>query len=37
LTNMDIARIMTYIYNIWGNKEGVIDANKVAVYLDQEN
>lgn len=37
LTNLEIARIMTYIYNIWGNKEGVIDANKVAEYLEQEN
>jgi len=37
LTNMDIAQIMTYIYNIWGNNEGVIDANKVAIYLDKEN
>ena len=37
LTNMDIARIMTYIYNIWGNNEGVIDANKVEYYLKKEN
>lgn len=37
LTNMEIARIMTYIYNIWGNEEGVIDANKVEYFLKQEN
>lgn len=37
LTNLEIARIMTYIYNIWGNNEGVIDANKVAKYLEQNN
>lgn len=37
LTNLEIARIMTYIYNIWGNNEGVIDANKVAEYLEQKN
>ena len=37
LTNMEIARIMTYIYNIWGNEEGVIDANKVEYFLNQEN
>lgn len=34
LTNMEIAQIMTYIYNIWGNKEGVIDANAVGKYLE---
>jgi cytochrome c551 len=37
LTNMDIARIMTYIYNIWGNNEGVIDANKIEYYLKGEH
>lgn len=37
LTNMEIARIMTYIYNIWGNEEGVIDANKVEYFLKQGN
>ncbi|MFD2202180.1 c-type cytochrome [Shivajiella indica] len=37
LTNMDIARIMTYIYNIWGNNEGVIDANTVESYLKSQN
>jgi cytochrome c551 len=33
LTNLEIARIMTYIYNIWDNQEGVIDANKVEEFL----
>ncbi|MBW3469989.1 c-type cytochrome [Arthrospiribacter ruber] len=35
LTNMEIAQIMTYIYNIWGNKEGLIDANTVGEYLQE--
>lgn len=35
LTNLEIAQIMTYIYNIWGSKEGVIDANMVGGYLQQ--
>lgn len=33
LTNLEIAQIMTYIYNIWGSKQGVIDANMVERYL----
>lgn len=33
LTNLEIARIMTYIYNIWGNKEGVIDATQIEEFL----
>jgi cytochrome c551 len=37
LTNMEIAQIMTYIYNIWGNKEGVIDANRVGDYLQEKS
>nr|WP_255742859.1 cytochrome c [Belliella calami] len=34
LTNMEIAQIVTYIYNIWGNEKGVIDGKKVAEYLE---
>jgi cytochrome c551 len=37
LTNLEIARILTYIYNIWGNQEGVIDANSVEKFLEQKN
>lgn len=37
LTNLEIARIMTYIYNIWGNQQGVIDANTVGKFLEQKN
>lgn len=37
LTNLEIARILTYIYNIWGNQEGVIDANSVGKFLEQKN
>ncbi|MFD2037228.1 c-type cytochrome [Belliella marina] len=33
LTNMEIAKIVTYIYNIWGNEAGVVDGNQVADYL----
>ncbi|KEO74423.1 c-type cytochrome [Anditalea andensis] len=33
LTNMEIAQITTYIYNIWGDHTGVIDANQVADFL----
>jgi cytochrome c551 len=33
LTNLEIAQIMTYLYNIWGSKQGVIDANAVGEYL----
>lgn len=33
LTNMEIAQIMTYIYNIWGNKEGVISSKDVDNFL----
>ena len=33
LTNMEIAQITTYIYNVWGNKSEVIDANEVANHL----
>lgn len=37
LTNLEIARILTYIFNIWGNQEGVIDANSVGEFLEQKN
>ncbi|SMD41489.1 Cytochrome c, mono-and diheme variants [Aquiflexum balticum DSM 16537] len=37
LTDMEIAQIVTYLYNIWGNKEGVIDANTVGEYLKTQN
>ncbi|WP_291778459.1 cytochrome c [Cecembia sp.] len=37
LTNLEIARIMTYIYNIWGNKEGVIDANQIEEFLKKKD
>lgn len=37
LTNMEIAQITTYIYNIWGNEEGIIDAKKVEKYLNEKN
>jgi cytochrome c551 len=33
LTNIEIAHIMTYLYNIWGSEKGVIDAGMVEVYL----
>ncbi len=29
LTNLEIAQIATYIYNVWGNDTGLIDANQV--------
>lgn len=35
LTNLEIAQIMTYLYNIWGSKQGVIDANMVGDYLQK--
>lgn len=35
LTNMEIAQITTYIYNVWGDHSGVIDANQVANYLKE--
>lgn len=33
LTNIEIAHIMTYLYNIWGSEKGVIDASMVEGYL----
>ncbi|MCH7403454.1 c-type cytochrome [Belliella kenyensis] len=35
LTNMEIAQITTYIYNIWGSSEGIIDSKKVNEYLKE--
>ncbi|MDN3669980.1 cytochrome c [Echinicola jeungdonensis] len=35
LTNLEIAEITTYIYNVFGQKEILIDANKVNQYLNQ--
>ncbi len=37
LTNMEISQIVTYLYNIWGSNEGVIDSKKVQNYLELEN
>ena len=36
LTNMEIAQITTYVYNVWGDHSGVIDANQVANYLKEK-
>jgi cytochrome c551 len=33
LTNIEIAHIMTYLYNIWGSEKGVINAGMVEGYL----
>jgi cytochrome c551 len=33
-TDLEIAQLATYLYNIWGASEGVIDANQVRRYLD---
>ncbi|TNF42559.1 MAG: c-type cytochrome [Cytophagales bacterium] len=33
LTPLEIAQITTYLYNIWGMKEGVISASDVEKYL----
>jgi mono/diheme cytochrome c family protein len=33
LTNIEIAHIMTYLYNIWGSEKGVIDASMVEGFL----
>ncbi|MCH7409107.1 cytochrome c [Belliella sp. DSM 111904] len=35
LTNMEIAQITTYIYNIWGSNEGIISSQSVADYLKE--
>ncbi len=34
LTDLEIAQLVTYLYNIWGSNRGVIDANQVRGYLD---
>lgn len=36
LTPSDISEIATYIYNVWGNKEGLISAEDVRRYLQGE-
>ena len=36
LTPPDIAEIATYIYNVWGNREGLISAGEVRKYLREE-
>lgn len=33
LTDLEIAQLMTYLYNIWGAEEGVIDASQVGKFL----
>jgi len=35
LTNIEIAKISTYLYNIWGAKKGVIDALQVEKFLSE--
>lgn len=36
LTNLEIAEILTYINNSWGNEYGFVDGKKVAEYLKQK-
>ncbi|NDE62301.1 MAG: cytochrome c [Cyclobacteriaceae bacterium] len=36
LSPLEIAQISTYLYNIWGNQEGVIDAPRVEAYLRKQ-
>jgi len=36
LTDLEIAQVVTYLYNIWGSKKGVIDANEVGEYLKEQ-
>jgi len=36
LTPLEISQISTYLYNIWGLKEGVISPNQVQEYLNEE-
>ncbi|MBS9524943.1 cytochrome c [Litoribacter alkaliphilus] len=33
LTPIEIAQIMTYIYNVWGNDEGLVSASDVEKFL----
>ncbi|MDO9551037.1 cytochrome c [Rhodonellum sp.] len=35
LTNIEIAQISTYLYNIWGNEKGLISIPQVEVYLKE--
>lgn len=35
LTNIEIAQISTYLYNIWGNEKGLISISQVEFYLDE--
>ncbi|WP_143961934.1 c-type cytochrome [Litoribacter populi] len=34
LTPIEIAQIMTYIFNVWGNNEGLIGASSVEKFLN---
>ncbi|SHN15111.1 Cytochrome C oxidase, cbb3-type, subunit III [Cyclobacterium lianum] len=34
LTNLEIAQISTYIYNVWGNKKGLVPAERVNTVLE---
>jgi cytochrome c551 len=36
LTNLEISEIATYIYNVWGNREGLIPVETVTKSLKQE-
>lgn len=36
LTPLEIAQISTYLYNIWGNNEGLITSSAVELYLRKE-
>lgn len=36
LKPLDIAQITTYLYNIWGNSEGVITAPQIEQYLKEK-
>ncbi|WP_194776523.1 c-type cytochrome [Pararhodonellum marinum] len=35
LTNLEIAEITTYLYNIWGEKRGLVSTEEVANYLNE--
>ena len=36
LTALEISQISTYLYNIWGNKEGVISSKDVEKFLSEK-
>jgi mono/diheme cytochrome c family protein len=36
LTPLEIAQIGTYIYNVWGNREGLITIEKVKEALEKD-